>query len=82
MVAAADWTVCGLNSQCSTLQPGTLSRGMGTQKMAQGDLDTELLLKIMSRVGESRSGGAPMFTISTGDLMNLVPAEAGVGSLR
>jgi hypothetical protein len=47
--------------------------------MAQGDLDIGLLLKIMKSVGESRDRGDPMFTISTGHLMDLVPAEVGSG---
>jgi hypothetical protein len=47
--------------------------------MAQGDLDIGLLLKIMKSVGESRDRGDPMFTISTGHLMDLVPAQVGSG---
>lgn len=47
--------------------------------MAQGDLDIGLLLKIMNSVGESRDRGDPMFSISTGHLMDLVPPEVGSG---
>jgi hypothetical protein len=42
-------------------------------------LDIGLLLKIMKSVGESRDRGDPMFTISTGHLMDLVPAQVGSG---
>jgi hypothetical protein len=50
--------------------------------MALGDLDAGLLWNIMKTVGESRAQRTPFFPMSTGELMQLVPAELGSGMAR
>jgi hypothetical protein len=47
--------------------------------MAQGDLDVGLLWKIMKTVGESRAERSSVFSITTGEVMDLVLPEIGDG---
>lgn len=46
--------------------------------MTQGDLDTSLLVKIMTRIGEFR-GKRPGFPLETGEMLDLVPVQIGGG---
>jgi hypothetical protein len=46
--------------------------------VTQSDLDSSLLLKIMTLLGEFR-GKRPGYPLETGEMMDLVPAEVGGG---
>lgn len=47
--------------------------------MAQGDLDIGLLLKIMTRLGQSRGQHNPLFLPHTGEFMDLAFSEERTG---